>query len=238
MQKKRNASVNIFIFLFVISLIFLGCNSRDFIREMKPLDRADIEVKNGRGLLRSLFANVYAEELKIEHFHKLLKIKYFRQKSKNMTYRRPPVEMFFCIVKNTWKFPVTLQSVDLSYNKKTVKNLSEKDFLKRFSSPLYTSINIKRLFKPHRFINKKYTIDSFIKGIDVIPYEFNFIAPGDAIAYVFMFPRLSVNVRRIHLNIHLKSLNRKKKIDFEFTPLEYRSKGKDFIKKESKGLLE
>jgi hypothetical protein len=238
MQKKKYENIKGIITLFFVSLIFFSCNSKDFVREMKPLERVDVETKKNKGLIRSLFCNVSAQELKSHHFEKIMKIKYFRHRSKNMTYRKPPVEMFFCVIKNTWKFPVTLQSVDLSFNKSTYKRLLPKKSSLRYRSPLYSSINFKNLLHPHRVLEDKYNISGFIEKMDVIRYNFDFISPGDSEAYIFLFPKLSISVRKFHLNIYLKSLNRKKKIDFEFTPLEYRSKGNDFIKKEIKGLQE
>jgi len=223
--------------IILIALALLGGCARKFglVRSLAPVERLDTEVKSeGCALIRSRFFDVTAEAIDEKRWHAILAAKAFttRKKASSET-RFPRLVMFRVMISNVSDDPLALKKVKLAYGKEEKAALTVKQVREKCKSPAYDAFDFRRILAAGRLLRESNCMSEVDHDRDFIHYYFDIVNPGERIARIFAFEWVPVEHRTMTLRVEVELKSKvpyKKIIDFDFNRLEYRTRGKHFIR--------
>jgi len=224
--------------LITVSILHqIACSPRYGIeRYTKPTERPDVEVMNeGTALIRSIYCDIYVQQITPKNWEKLLKSTAFiNPKSNNLKYRVPKLLFFQAIIKNTWKEPIKIDKIELKYDGITVQSLDAGELSSMHKSPMYVIFKFNKILSPRRIISEHYTVDKIDYEKDIISSRIKFIPPLDSELRIIAFGWIPIEYRKYKLIFTIYYPGNKKIIDFDFNRLEYRTDGGHFQKPKNK----
>ena len=199
-------------------------------RFSQAVERYDVEVnEKGFALIRSLFCDVYIEQVRYDRWEKLLKIPVFTvPESDTKNYRIPQLLFFHVIVKNTSDEPISIEDAKIKYNNQLLAMMSAEDIKKKYKSPLYSYIDFKRLLSPYRLLGDNYSIEEINYEKDIVESRLTFVPPSDKIIKIFVFDWVPVEIRDFKLIFIVDQSGKKGAVEFDVKKYEYRTEGKHF----------
>ena len=225
------------VFPILVITFSLCCSSGQMDRRATPKESVRMEtLKAGRGLVRSMYCDLYADELNPSEWERLFDCESFKKKIDRSDIRSPRIpELLFIriMLRNTSKFPIRIGDVTIVYGKNTAPALDRKALDEYIRSPMYTPVNWDYLLAPRTLLQVPETeIINYDK--DSVRTTLDFIPSGDTVMRIIPFQRVPVQERDFTLKLTVTDGRDKKIIDFEFHRFEYRTSGKDFLKPEKK----
>jgi len=224
--------------LVILLLAFqIPCCKSKYTLERKTgaIEKSTGEIKTERcSNARTRFMDVSVSSIEESDWEKLLTYAPFTEKKKSSVTRIPKILFFHAVLSNTGDSPILLEDISfiLTHEGQEEKPISSELLARRFKSPVYSVFNFNNIISPKRLKNEKNCINEINYENDLIDYRFKFISPGDRIIKILAFEWLPVEYRRFTLKLSIKYGVMQKIIDFDFSRLEYRTKGGYFLKPE------
>mgnify|MGYP007085769477 FL=1 len=236
---KRLATYIIVLTFISATATLAGCSKKYGIeRDIKPLERLDVDIKKGGcGLIRTRNLDLATQLLGIKEWEKLLKDKYFlRRKTSVRDHRLPRLYFFYIYTANMGKTPVVIDKITLKYGDREIPCLSPEEIKKKLHSPSYSLINFSELLNTRTVFTEKYCFHEIDFKNQTVNTGFPFLMPGDKQIRFAVFDWIPVEFREFKLIFILDTLpgTTKKIIDVDFQRIEHRTKGKHFVKPKEK----
>ncbi len=213
----------------------VSCSKKfGIVRGTRPAERADVEVnrKQGCALIRHRDFDIAAQEIGLGDWVKLLEHEIFLRRKGQTEARIPRLHFFHIVLSNAGTAPVRLEEALVRYGGTEVRALSAETVLDRCKSPAYAAINMKSLLGAKRYLGEKWCVGEIDYTKDAVDYNFDFIAPGDTAIRIVAFDWIPVQHRKLKLLVKVRGTEGDvKTVDFDFTRLEYRTKGGHFTRK-------
>lgn len=213
-----------------------GC-SRKFgmARQVSPDARIDIETDK-RGvcaLVRHRDFDIAASQLTEADWVKLLSMSQYQKKRGADAIRLPRLHFFHIVLSNVGKAPLSISGVAIRYVDSEVQELQKEEVLRRCSSPVYGSIDLRKIIENKRYLGDKWCFSEMEYEKDVIGYSLPSIAAGETLIKIAVFDWIPVQHRKFNLVIRVRNeiTHEEKSIDFPFERKEYRTKGTFFVPK-------
>ncbi|MFC1669823.1 hypothetical protein ACFL20_05470 [Spirochaetota bacterium] len=223
----------IFFAILIVTLTGQSCaHQYGLDRYSQAIERYDTEInKKGYALIRSIYCDIYIENITYTSWEKLLDNEIFIRKNININkYRIPKLFFIHVIIKNTWKNPLVLEKVIIKYNNNILAPLTITEIRRKTKSPMYSKFNFKRILSPIRLLSDKYSIKEIDYEKDIIPLKLKFIPPSDKIIRIIAFDWIPVEERKLKLKFIFDQSGIKKVINFDLKRHEYRTRGEHFKK--------
>lgn len=236
---KLSLKIKILILILPVCAAQITCTRKHgIIHRIEPQSRHDTEVlEDGRGLIRSIYCDIYAEALTPDQWEELLKNRIFiNEKSGVHAYRVPRLMFFHVTLKNTSDRPVRVENIRLKYGSEVLDTMSPGDIQALMKSPLYSSLNFDKILITRKLITGPAPINKIRYDRDTIILRLPFIPPSDTIDRIVAFRMVPVKARKLVLVFTLQTPSGKKIIDFDFNRREYRTRGKLYRNKDRKGI--
>lgn len=220
--------------LIIISIsIILSCSGPGVEHRAVPPESVRMEILKGeRGLLRSLYCDLYADEVTTAEWNRIFEAESFRKEIEHTDVhepRIPPLNVFRIMVRNTWKLPLRIVDISVAYGDKQVPCLDSVSIAPYIKSPLYSPVNWETLFAPRRLAIPPET-EIINYDTDTVRSLLDFIPADDVVMRIVAFPWIPVEARDFILKVTVTDGSDKKIIDFEFHRFEYRTSGKYYLK--------
>lgn len=239
-RKIKNKIFTVFRMAIVISLVSLlmaswGCTKKyGMARRISPGERIDIEIdKRGEcALVRQRNFDIAVSELSEAGWAKLMTITQYQKKRGAEEIRVPRLHFFHIVLSNVGKTPLSISGVSLRYGESEAKELKSEEVLRRCSSPVYASIDMKKIIENKRYLGDKWCFSEMEYEKDVIGYSLPSISAGDVLVKMAVFDWIPVQYRKFLLVVVVKDeiTGEEKTVEFPFVRKEYRTKGKFFTK--------
>ncbi len=240
-KNKLSSIFRIIIMALISSLMICswGCSKKyGMARSTQPVERFDIEIGKGRAcaLVRQRDFDIAASKLSEADWAKLLSMNQYQKKHGSDEIRLPGLNFFHIVLSNVGKSSLSISSVALRYGQKEAHELQKEEILRRCASPVYASIDLKKVVENKRYIGDKWCFLEMEYEKDVIGYSLPSIAPGETLIRIAVFDWIPVQHRMFSLVVTVKNeaTGEEKTIDFPFERKEYRTKGKFFTRKGDK----
>lgn len=216
-----------------------GCSRKyGMERKTSPDERIDIETdrRGDCALVRHRDFDIAVSALSEADWVKLMGLSQYQKKRGTDEVRIPRLIFFHFVLSNVGKVPLSIKSVSLRYGESEIKELRSEEVLRRCSSPVYASIDLRKIIENKRYLGDKWCFSEIEYEKDVIGYAFPSIPPGETLIRIAVFDWIPVQHRKFSLVVSVKneiSLE-EKTIDFPFVRKEYRTRGKFFKNKADK----
>lgn len=197
---------------------FFSCAGSDGAMFYRAIERADVEIVQGRGgLIRTLYCDVYIEHVDKENWGIIKKSSIFKGAGKGL----PLDPCFHFIIVNTWNKPFEIDKIESFYNGELVRS-EDYNFIKdeKYNDNRY-SVSISSLMKKRRLLTEKDLVSDIDFENDTVEYRLGFIAPGDRVSLFSFFPKIPAG-RSSKIRVTIKYHDLKKVIDFDMGRFEYK----------------
>jgi len=200
----------------IIILLVLSCSSSTQWG-YRAAERADVDIVGNRAaLMRTLYCDIYVENLTGELRQILYDSDIYRGRGKGM----PLEPCFQFIVLNTWKRPIVIEKIVLRYDNEEF----EPELYEYVNDPGYTekrfAVNLNKMMQNRRLLTEDELIDEIDYDTETVEYRSGFIAPGDRVLFYRFFPFVP-HRKGVKMFITIKYFEMKKIIDFDMTRFDY-----------------
>lgn len=228
--------ITIVALLTAMMLCSSGCSRKyGMERRISPVERLDVEIDKRAecALVRQRDFDIAASVLSEAGWAKLLSIGQYQKKRGSDELRLPRLIFFHIVLANAGKAPLSISSIALRYGDNEIGELQKEEILRRCSSPVYGSMDLKKIIENKRYLGDKWCFSEIEYEKDVIEYSLPSIASGETLLRIAVFDWIPVQHRKFSLVVRVKNeiTREEKTIDFPFERKEYRTKGKFFTRK-------
>ncbi len=204
--------------LFLVFTVVLSCSSAGRSeRILRAVERGDVEIVGNRsGLIRTLYCDIYVENLSRDLFDKIREADVFRGSGRGM----PLEPCFQLIISNTWNKPFTVEKIVLRYDNadhepETYDYIKDPEYMSgRFS------VNLRAMQRYRRLLSDDELISEIDYDAETVEYRSGFIAPGDKVLFFRYFPVVPQR-KGVKMYITIKYFDVKKIIDFDIARFDY-----------------
>ena len=210
----------------IVILCCLSCSHG--LIERTESSGADIYISTrraGKATIRNIYTELSVRPIPEKEIKQILSNKYFAPDS---AYRIPRLLFFMLTIKNTGDFPLFFTGGSILYKKIPHAAIEPEQFRQKFTSPMYNSFSFDKLTAARRIILSDYEF-GFLT--DTVNYKLDFILPDETIVKVVAFDYPPPAVTDYRLEFVLRTRNIPRTVGFNMKRIEYRTKGKHFIRK-------
>jgi hypothetical protein len=186
----------------------------DIDRAVVPSERYDIEKKDdGTSIARSFSVDASLKAVTAEDWA-LISSSEAYQPGRGMNTEAPSCFLFYYVIKNRSKMPISDFSFEIFWNGKTIPALSPADFRKRFFG--YTDGGpAPDIFRFRRLITNSLSLKDIDLEKDTIGYSFKFVLPEDSVTGLTAFYELPPEARSFQVRLLFSDGGVKKIVAFD-----------------------
>ncbi len=204
--------------IIIASLLFFSCLPSG--RFYRVLDRPDVETSSKGGIIRTIYCDLYIENVRRELWPVLKKSQVYKARGSDA----PDGVAFLFIVDNTWDRTISIDRVYI-LDKDSGKIYSEEDF--KYTPADYIDkrfcVNPEMMRQSRRLLTDAKSIEDINYDELTVEYKFDFIAPGDKV-FFFKFFTFVPQKKNIKICVVFKYNDLKKIIDFDIGLSDYLEK--------------
>ncbi|PKL17455.1 MAG: hypothetical protein CVV49_10855 [Spirochaetae bacterium HGW-Spirochaetae-5] len=209
---------NLFMIMVFLPVQFLSCTGSNEAMLYRAVERADVEIVQGRaGLIRTLYCDLYLEYVDSENWGIIKGNSIFKGAGTGI----PVDPCFHFIIVNTWNKPFEIDKIEAFHGDELIRT-EDYNFIKdeKYKDNRY-SVSISSLMKKRRLLIERDVLKDIDFENDSVEYRLGFIAPGDRISLFSFFPKIPAG-RSTKIRVTIKYHDLKKVIDFDMGRFDYK----------------
>lgn len=219
---------------FAAAAIIFSCAKTPGINRVITSKNTGFSVEDAEGvfIIRSVFADIYAENLSEETLNGLMRKPPFTTAGGDeRIFRVPRFTYFFLTVKNTGAMHINIDSISISCGEKKNSPMTLETFRGRTKSPAYSLLDAEAFLSRRRIFGSEAASKKINFETETARYKFQFIPAGDTVLIPLVFEWIPAECRNFILSADIKSGGTSRPIEFHLSREEYRTKGKNFREK-------